>query len=390
MPSCVAPLGAGGEAEGSMLLWLVFALMTAAAIFAVLWPLSRAANVQAGGDIAVYRDQLDEIERDRHAGLIGETDAQAARVEISRRLIAAADAAEFAHSLPIGSPLWRRRAAAIAAVVLLPLVAAILYLALGSPQLPGQPLEARLRAVHQDTSIANLVSKVEAHLERNPDDARGYEVLAPVYLRLGRFADAVNARRKVLILSGENAERQSDLGEALTVAAKGIVTADAKSTFERSLVLDPDQPRARFYIGMAAEQDGDRAQAAAIWRDMISKAPADAPWLPIVRDALARVAGDQPVAAAPGPSSQDISAADAMSEKDRGEMIRGMVARLADRLKSDSHDVDGWQRLLRAYMVLGEREKANAAAADAKRALANDPDKLRRIEDMIKNLGLEG
>jgi len=383
-------LGAGGEAEGSMLLWLVFALMTAAAIFAVLWPLSRAANVQAGGDIAVYRDQLDEIERDRRAGRIGETDAQAARVEISRRLIAAADAAEFTHSLPIGSPLWRRRAAAIAAVVLLPLVAAILYLALGSPQLPGQPLEARLRAVHQDTSIANLVSKVEAHLERNPNDARGYEVLAPVYLRLGRFADAVNARRKVLILSGENAERQSDLGEALTVAAKGIVTADAKSAFERSLVLDPDQPRAKFYIGMAAEQDGDRAQAAAIWRDMISKAPADAPWLPIVRDALARVAADQPVAAAPGPSSQDISAADAMSEKDRGEMIRGMVARLADRLKSDSHDVDGWQRLLRAYMVLGEREKANAAAADARRALANDPDKLRRIEDMIKNLGLEG
>jgi cytochrome c-type biogenesis protein CcmH len=383
-------LGAGGEAEGSMLLWLVLALMTAAAIFAVLWPLSRAANVQAGGDIAVYRDQLDEIERDRRAGLIGETDAQAARVEISRRLIAAADAAEFGHSLPIGSPLWRRRAAAIAAVVVLPLVAAILYLALGSPQLPGQPLEARLRAVHQDTSIANLVSKVEAHLERNPNDARGYEVLAPVYLRLGRYADAVNARRKVLILSGENAERQSDLGEALTVAAKGIVTADAKSAFERSLVLDPDQPRAKFYIGMAAEQDGNRPQAAAIWRDMISKAPADAPWLPIVRDALARVTGDQPVAAAPGPSSQDISAADAMSEKDRGEMIRGMVARLADRLKSDSHDVDGWQRLLRAYMVLGEREKANAAAADARRALANDPDKLRRIEDMIKNLGLEG
>src|SRR5262245_47292415 len=383
-------LGAGGEAEGSMLLWLVLALMTAAAIFAVLWPLSRAANVQAGGDIAVYRDQLDEIERDRRAGLIGETDAQAARVEISRRLIAAADAAEFGHSLPIGSPLWRRRAAAIAAVVVLPLVAAILYLALGSPQLPGQPLEARLRAVHQDTSIANLVSKVEAHLEHIPNDARGYEVLAPVYLRLGRFADAVNARRKVLILSGENAERQSDLGEALTVAAQGIVTADAKSAFERSLVLDPHQPRAKFYIGMAAEQDGDRAQAAAIWRDMISKAPADAPWLPIVRDALARVAADQPVAAAPGPSSQDISAADAMSEKDRGEMIRGMVARLADRLKSDSHDVDGWQRLLRAYMVLGEREKANAAAADARRALANDPDKLRRIEDMIKNLGLEG
>ena len=380
----------GGEAEDSMLLWLLFALMTAAAIFAVLWPLGRTGNVQAGSDIAVYRDQLDEIERDRNAGRIGEADAQAARAEVSRRLIAAADAAEFSHALPIGSPLWRRRAAAIGALVVVPVVTLALYLATGSPQLPGQPLNARLQAVHQDQSIATLVSKVEAHLEHNPDDARGYEVLAPVYLRLGRFSDAVNARRKLLALSGENAERQSDLGEALTAAANGIVTSDAKSAFERSLALDPSQFRAKFYMGLAAEQDGDRSQANTIWRDMISRAPADAPWLPVVRDALARVGGNQPIASAPGPTSEDIAAAGAMTEKDRGEMIRGMVARLADRLKENGTDVDGWQRLLRAYMVLGERDKAHAAAADAKRALANDPDKLRRIEDMIKSLGLEG
>ena len=380
----------GGEAEDSMLLWLLFALMTAAAIFAVLWPLGRTGNVQAGSDIAVYRDQLDEIERDRNAGRIGEADAQAARAEVSRRLIAAADAAEFSHALPIGSPLWRRRAAAIGALVVVPVVTLALYLATGSPQLPGQPLNARLQAVHQDQSIATLVSKVEAHLEHNPDDARGYEVLAPVYLRLGRFSDAVNARRKLLALSGENAERQSDLGEALTAAANGIVTSDAKSAFERSLALDPSQFRAKFYMGLAAEQDGDRSQANTIWRDMISRAPADAPWLPVVRDALARVGGNQPIASAPGPTSEDIAAAGAMTEKDRGEMIRGMVARLADRLKENGTDVDGWHRLLRAYMVLGERDKAHAAAADAKRALANDPDKLRRIEDMIKSLGLEG
>jgi len=236
-----------------MLLWLLFAVMTAAAVFAVLWPLGRAANVQAGNDIAVYRDQLDEIERDRGAGRIGEADAQAARAEVSRRLIAAADAAEFAHSLPVGSALWRRRATAIGAVVVLPVVALTLYLAIGSPQLPGQPLNARLQAIHQDQSIASLVSKVEAHLEHNPDDARGYEVLAPVYLRLGRFEDAVNARRKLLALNGENAERQSDLGEALTAAANGIVTSDAKSAFERSLALDPGQSKAQFYMGMAAE-----------------------------------------------------------------------------------------------------------------------------------------
>ena len=377
-----------------MLLWSVFAVMTAVAILSVLWPLSRTANGQAGSDIAVYRDQLDEVDRDRKAGLIGEAEAQAARVEVSRRLIAAADRTEFDHSPSVGSSLWRRRAAAVAAVVVLPLVAAALYLANGSPQLPGQPLEARLRAVHQDTSIAVLISQAEAHLERNPNDARGYEVLAPVYLRVGRFSDAVNARRKLITLSGENAERQSDLGEALVAAANGIVTADAKSAFERALVLEPGELKAKFYIGIAAEQDGDRGKAAAIWSQMIDKAPAGAPWLPLVRDALTRVGAAPPKAAAPaaatGPSVEDVAAAGTMSEKDRDEMVRGMVARLANRLRENGSDVEGWQRLLRAYVVLGERDKAHEAAGDAKRALASDPDKLRKIEEMLKSLGLEG
>jgi cytochrome c-type biogenesis protein CcmH len=373
-----------------MLLWFIFALMTAAAVFAVLWPLGHAADAQAGSDLAVYRDQLDEIERDRAAGLIGELEAQAARVEVSRRLITAADVAEFSHSAPIGSSLWRRRAAAIAGVVLLPLVAAVFYLTIGSPQLPGQPLEARLRDVHEDKSIASLVSQVEAHLERNPDDARGYEVLAPVYLRLGRFAEAITARRKLLALNGENAERQSDLGEALAAAANGIVTAEAKTAFDRALALDANELKARFFVGLAAEQDGDRTTAAATWRAMLEHAPTDAPWVPMVREALARVGGAPAIAASPGPSAEDVAAAGSMSEKDRGDMIRGMVARLADRLKENGSDLEGWERLLRAYMVLGERDKAYAAAADAKRALAGDPDKLRRIDDMIKSLGLAG
>ena len=372
-----------------MLLWSVFAVMTAVAILSVLWPLSRSANRQPGSDIAVYRDQLEEVDRDRKAGLIGEAEAQAARVEVSRRLIGAADRTE-SDPPSVGSSLWRRRAAAVAAVVVLPLIAATLYLANGSPQLPGQPLEARLRAAHQDTSIAVLISQAETHLERNPNDARGYEVLAPVYLRLGRFSDAVAARRKLIALSGESAERQSDLGEALVAAANGIVTTDAKSAFERALVLEPRDLKAKFYIGIAAEQDGDRGRAAAIWNEMIDKAPAGAQWLPMVRDALARVGAGPPKTTATGPSTEDVAAASTMNEKDRDEMIRGMVVRLADRLKENGSDVEGWQRLLRAYVVLGERDKAHKAAAEAKRALASDPDKLHRIEEMLKSMGLEG
>jgi len=377
---------------GLMISWLVFALMTAAAMFAVLWPLARRAPERGGSDLAVYRDQLDEIARDRATGLIGEAEAEAAKVEVSRRLIAAADAAE-AQQLPMtaGSPIWRRRLTAIAGLVLVPAGATALYLVLGSPQLPGEPLQARLRAIHNDRSIESLVAQVEAHLARNPKDARGYEVLAPVYLQLGRFHDAVTARRQVLELEGETAPRQADLGEALTAAANGVVTAEAKTAFARAIALDAKEFKARFFLGMAAEQDGDTAKAASIWGAMLKEAPSAA-WAPTVQRALAQLGAAAPkVAAGPqaGPSASDIAAASKMSEKDRGAMIRGMVARLADRLKANGDDIAGWQRLLRAYMVLNERDKAHAAAVDARRALASDPAKLRQIEDTIKSLGLE-
>jgi cytochrome c-type biogenesis protein CcmH len=385
-----------------MILWLVFALMTAAAIFAVLWPLGRAGETSSGGsDVVVYRDQLDEIDRDRAAGQIGEAEAEAAKVEVSRRLLAAADAVHTEQAPNEAPAVWRRRAAAVAGLLLLPIGATALYLALGSPDLPGEPLAARLKAIHQNSPIANLVAQAEAHLARNPDDVRGYEVLAPVYLRLGRVNDAVHARRKILALAGENAARQADLGEALVAAANGIVTKDAKTALDRALELDPKEMKARFYTAVAAQQDGKPDEAARIWRKMLAEAPADAPWLPTVRRALASVdqkaapavrgvASAGPIAGAAGPSAADVAAASKMSEQDRGQMIRGMVARLAGRLKENGGDVDGWQRLMRAYMVLGERDKAQAAAADARKALAGDPEKLRQIEDMIKSLGLQG
>ena len=378
-----------------MTLWFVFALMTAAALFAVLWPLSRRVPMATGGsDVAVYRDQLDEIARDRASGLIGEAEAEAAKIEVSRRLIAAADNAQAVPNESDGSPLRRRRATAVAALVSLPLGAAALYLAIGSPQLPGAPLAERLAAVHENAPIAKLIAQVETHLEKNPDDARGYAVLAPVYLRLGRFADAVNANRKVIALSGETAQRQADLGEALTASANGIVTVEAKTAFERAVALDKSEPKARFFIGVAAEQDGDKTKAAAIWRDMLAQAPPGAPWAATVQQALASIGEAAPApplaAAPPGPSAADVAAAPNMSEKDRGEMIRSIVAGLAARLQQNGDDIDGWERLLRAYMVLGERTKAQVAAGDARKALAGDADKLRKIEDTIKSLGLEG
>src|SRR5581483_5379457 len=262
------------------------------------------------------------------------------KIEVSRRLIAAADTAEAEKEDSRSSPLMRRRLAAVAGFALLPIGAVALYLALGSPQLPGQPLAARMQSGPQNQSMAGLIAQVEQHLEKNPQDARGWELLGPIYLRLGRFEDAVAARRKSLMLSGENAERQSDLGEALTAAANGVVTAEARTAFERAVALDAQDLKARFYLGMAAEQDGNKEKAALIWRAMLENAPADAPWAPMVRDALARAGA--PAASGSGPGGDDIAAASNMSPQDRAAMIRGMVDRLAERLKQDGGDVDGW------------------------------------------------
>ncbi len=370
----------------------MFALMTAMAIFAVLWPLARSKEMpRSGSDLVVYRDQLDEIARDQAAGQIGDVEAQAAKVEVSRRLIGAADAqAATPGPLPTATALWHRRLVAVIALVVLPLGAGALYLEVGSPGLPGQPLSARAADAH-DQSIDRLVAQVEGHLEANPDDARGWEVIAPVYLRLGRFDEAVKARRNLLRLTGETAERQSDLGEALVGTANGIVTAEAKQAFERAVALDPQDVKGRYFLGLAAEQDGRKADADSIWRAMVSQAPEGADWVGFVRGELARLetpgAGPQAV----GPRPEDVAAAADMGPEQRTAMIRGMVDKLSDRLHhDDGTDLEGWLRLVRSYMVLGERDKARAAVADARRALESDPEKLRQIDQLVKGLGLEG
>ena len=376
-----------------MTLWIIFAFMTAAAVLAVLWPLGRKVSVGRGGsDRLVYQDQLQEIDRDRAAGLIGEAEAQAARVEVSRRLLAAADrdAAPTGGSTP---PTARYRgAAAVAAVVIVPAIALGFYLWLGSPSVPGQPAFARTQTPPDHESIPTLVSQIEAHLAHNPNDGTGWEVIAPVYLALGRFDDAVEARRKAIALNGDSATRESNLGEALVAAANGVVTAESKLAFEHAVAADPHEVKARYFLGLADEQDGDRDGAAAKWRALLSdatgEATGEAPWANFVRAALARVTG-APVAGK-GPGPDEVAAADGMNDGQRGEMVRGMVQRLADRLHSDGSDVDGWLRLVRAYVVLGDRDKAKNAAADARQALSNNPDEIKRIDDLVKGLGLEG
>lgn len=369
-----------------MTLWLILALMTAAAIFAVIWPLApRKKDAVSGSDLVVYHDQLEELDRDLAAGLIGEAEAQAARVEISRRLLAAADKAQ-AEPAQVNGPtaVWHRRVIAIVALLLLPLGAAGLYLRLGSPELMS--LAAQRDAMsEQRASFAAMIAKVEVHLERNPNDGRGWEVLAPVYMRIGRYGDAVNAWRNALRILGDDADREANLGEALMAQANGIVTDEAKAAFVRAVALDKAAASARFYLGVAAEQDGKREEAAKIWRELVADAPANAHWVDSVKQEIARVEGK----AAPAPNAAQMADAAKQSPDQQTAMIRGMVEGLAERLKKDGSDVDGWMRLVRSYVVLGDREKAMSAVADARSAIGADTDKRRRFDDFVKSLGLE-
>jgi cytochrome c-type biogenesis protein CcmH len=368
-----------------MTLWFVFALMTVAAIFAVLWPLSRSRTAATGGsEVVVYRDQLAEIDRDLAAGIIGAAEADAARVEISRRLLAAAD--QSGREAPVQGNLKLRRAAATIALVGLPVIAASFYLTLGSPQLGDFPLTERNRVADANQPLADLVAQVEAHLQKNPTDGRGWSVLAPVLSRLGRYDDAVRAYRNAITYAGDSADRRADLGEALMGTAGGVVTTEAKAEFERSVAQNPDDAKANYFLGLAAEQDGRKADAAGIWQGMLAKGPADAPWRPLVQAALVRVGG------VPAPALPDgaVAAAKDMNEADRSTMIRGMVDRLATRLKQNGDDVDGWLRLVRAYLVMGDRDKAMSALADARQAVANDTERLRQLNEGLKNLGLDG
>ena len=349
----------------------------------------RRAEEFSGNDIAVYRDQLGELDRDRAAGLIGKSEAEAARVEISRRLLAAADAAESATAAsdPTSAARFRRFIIA-ASLLLLPAGAGALYLQLGSPDFAAMPAGGAVQP-EQQTQIETLVARIEVHLQSNPKDGRGWEVLAPVYMQLGRYSDSVSAWRNTLALLGESADREANLGEALMAEANGVVTIEAKAAFVRAVTLDNTIVSARYYLGRAAEQDGKREEAAKIWRDLVAEAPAGAHWANDARAALARIESNS--AASPDPTGAPTaeSKPPAAPPQHEGDAIQGMVDRLAERLKKSGADPEGWVMLARSYASLGEKEKAAAAISDARAALAGNAAMLQLFNEALQKVKID-
>lgn len=363
------------------MLWVLFAAMTGLAAFAVLWPLARTPKVVGAreGAAAFYREQVAEIGRDVRRGLLLPADARVAETEASRRLLRTADTPDSL-SRASGS---RLRVATLGVLIGVPAVALGLYLVVGTPDQPDAPLAARLSADPGRLDLAAAVARIEAHLAAHPDDGQGWEVVAPAYLRLGQTDAAIHARREALRLRGESADREAGLGEALLVAAGGVVTAEARAAFEAAAKADPAAAMPRFYLGLAAEQDGKPAAARAFWTALLAEAPAGASYVPLVQSRLAALPS-----AAGDPTSTDTGAAIAAMPADaqRGA-IRGMVEGLDQRLHAQGGDADTWLRLVRAYKVLGEDDRARQALRDARQNLANDTGALTHLASGARELG---
>ncbi len=370
------------------MIWLVLTLMTAAALALLLVPLLRRRGTGAARldyDVAVYRRQLAELEAELAAGAVPAAEAAAARAEVERRILAAASHPEIASS---AARSWARPVA-VGLALALPLAALALYFRLGSPDIPGAPWgEGRPAMASAETAeLPEVAAKLAKRMRQNPDDSRGWRLLGRSYLTLGRHGEAARAFARAVALDDTDIAAWVGLGEALTFGAQGTVTPEARTAFKTALARDRDDPRARYYLGLAARQAGRPQDAYDRWLALVRGAEPAAPWLDHVLEQLAGLAGElgidlaaelppalrqRPAKAGPrGSDADDVEAAAEMSGEERGAFIRSMVARLAKRLEEAPDDVEGWMRLAKAYSVLGRHEKAAKAYAKAE-ALAPD------------------
>ena len=329
------------------MIWAALALMTALAAALLLVPLLRRSGDAAprtAYDREIYRDQLAEVERDAQRGLIGDAEAAAARTEIGRRLLASADRPE-APRARFGSART-----VIGLAIAAPAAALALYLTLGAPEL-GK------RTVPAPSDLSSLVAQLADKVQERPNDARGWMLLGRTLRSLERFEAAANALGRAATLAPNDAGLAAEHGEVLSFVADGRITKEARDAFAAALRIDPREPRARYYLGLADAQDGNARGALERWLALDGDSPPDAPWRAMLAERIAQLQSELGITA-----------------ENRGEAIRGMVERLAQRLQDQPDDADGWLRLARAYTVLGETEKARTALARLQTLRPDDAD----------------
>ncbi len=412
----------------SAVFWLTSAALVAAVLVILFVPFlrrPRKALARAEYDLAIYKDQLRELEEDVAAGLISGEEAAAARNEISRRILAADAAREkAARDLQARGSRASSLAAVVAGLVLVPALAFGIYLEKGRPGMPDMPIAERLERAAQRNDIAALVRRVEARLAEKPDDLEGWLAIAPVYSRMGAYAKAARAWKNIIRLSRTpEAEHYNAYGEALVYANGGRLVPEARAAFARAQKLAPGDPMSRYFLAQAKLQDGKRKEALADLEALLKDLPKSFAGRPLIERQIASLKGrpattqgqqqgqqeqvsaattQKPAAPASaadgagkgdgGPTAQQVrermKRLQGMSPEARQQMIRNMVEGLEEKLKENPANLDGWLRLIRAWSVLGEKDKAAAALKRAREAFAGKEEALARLNRLAGGLSL--
>lgn len=336
-------------------------------------------------ELAVCRAQLEEVARDRELGLIDAEAARAAEVEIKRRMLAL-----DRRRAELGEDWRPGRGWAVAALaVLAPLAGLALYGAIGRPDLPDLPLAARDLAAETRTaaapapegvpSVGEMVARLEARLEKQPDDVEGWLMLGRSSMVLGRYDRAVEAYRRVRELAPDIRGIDAALGEALIMRAEGLVPPAAREAFEAELARNPEDPRARFYLALAREQEGEFEQALEGYLALGRASAGDAPWLPQLRERIEAVA-----------AQLDRDPAPLLAEVGQGTAGSEDPAALRAQLEANPKDWRGWIRLARLEATGGDPEAARQALDRARELYANAPFVLQQIDRAAADLGLAG
>jgi cytochrome c-type biogenesis protein CcmH len=387
-----------------MIFWILMTALCSAVAVAISVPLIRRyeqapAIVQ---DQAVYHDQMKELAKDRDAGVIGESEAEAAKIEIQRRLLASTRAAQAARPL---SPRWKTLALVSSCAVVV-LGATNLYAWLGSPDLgttinvsepapapvaqtadaTGTPPQPAMPAVAgtQPQPINDVISVLAARLKTNPNDAEGWRMLGWSYFNTQQYQASAEAYGKALELDPANIDYKSSHAEALVQAAEGIVTPRARQLIAEVLAKDAKEPRARFYDALANEQAGDQAGSLDRWLALLADAPADAPWRQDVSQhvtALGKALG-RDVRQATASTGVAPSDNQQMGQAERNAMVDGMIAKLQAKLDKTPNDRDGWAMLIRSLNVKGDKAAADQALARALEIFKDDPATLAGLKSI--------
>ncbi|BDW87496.1 c-type cytochrome biogenesis protein CcmI [Thalassospira tepidiphila] len=417
-----------------MTIWIVLGAITLLLAGFILWPIfggnrkaapheasdaSSASELEDGSpenelsrDLAVYRDQLSEIDRDIERGVLSAEQADAARTEVQRRILAADQRIKKQQPTDtIVQTSANKPVRAIAAGFIVLFIAGGfgLYLDLGNPTMPDRPITSRTDEINavrmaqtadedRQSVLNRAVSDLSQRLLENPDDLRAWELLGASLMALGRPEEAQTAFLETVKRSGRDGDYLAMYAESLIRSNNGQINTTARGVLREAEKTDSTDPRIQFYLGLADAQEGNVGAAVDRWIALANGAPGDAPWLPMVVGRINEAALAQGIDiegrlnlaenTSPGPSQEDIAAAQEMTPEEQQQMIMSMVNGLAERLEAEPNNPDGWARLMQAYMVLGREDDAKAAFEKANSVFADQPELLARFDSLAQEIGI--